>query len=162
MIRRVICLLLAVQLLLLQGLLGRTCTGSCGRTGEHANRPHIHLPQMGSASERPARPRCSCCQRRAAQCRAEQATRVAMEIRDRPNQADDPGDIVYLPASLVSGVARSHEQAQFDRALSDMVALAVDTPPVRPRDGPFVDPESLPSLRHEGRPLYLLNRTLLI
>ena len=162
MIRRVICLLLAVQLLLVQGLLGRACTGSCGRTGHAADRTHIHLPQMSSASARQARPRCSCCQRRAAQCRAEQATRVTTEIRDRPNQADDHGDIVYLPASLVTAVARPQGQAQLDHALDDMVASVADAPPARPRDGPLLDSESPQLPRHEGRPLYLLNRTLLI
>jgi hypothetical protein len=102
MTRRVLCLLLAVQLLLVQGLLSRACTGSCGKTSHAPGRPHLHLSQRIPAAGGQERPGCPCCQRRLDRCAEGHAGRAAPQVHEPPRPAEGHADVIYLPASVVS------------------------------------------------------------
>lgn len=162
MFRRAICLMLACQLLLMQGLLCRGCPLSGGQHG-HAARPHIHTRQLlptGQAGCEPQRSRCPCCQRRLAALEKGQA-RAVPQARAASQEKGEADDAVFLSCDP-QAVSGSRNQAEADGASLDLYVSFVPADLVR-----------LAAMRRQAAlpppwsgltspPLYLLNLTLLI
>jgi hypothetical protein len=142
MIRRVLCLLLAVQLLLVQGLLSRACFGQCGQAA-HATRPHVHPRQLRPTSDQEERPRCLCCQRRLEQSR--QTARVVPSVQNAPTSTDGTDDAVYLPGQFLS-VETGQKQKWANEVTEGVAVLPAFAPVSFCQDGPqsslLADPES--------------------
>lgn len=159
MTRRVLRLLLACQLLLVQGQLCGSCPASGGQPGHAAGQPHIHTSRFipGPASDEPMPNRCRCCQRR-----AEPTSQVAVaRARDGSPRPSSQGDAVYLPTALVADEAHRSQPRFADLPLgpSDFAVGAFVAAP--PECWPI---DTSPPAPPGGRPapIYLLNLALLI
>lgn len=110
MLRRAVCLLLACQLLLVQGLLCRSCPASAGQQAHAADRPHIHV-RAATPVPAPAEPGprgCPCCKHRAGGAEASRPAGPGCSAEDGAPRSDDLDGAVYLPASLVAAEAHRH------------------------------------------------------
>jgi hypothetical protein len=158
MIRRVLCLLLACQLLLVQGLLCRSCPASGAQPGHAADRPHIHVRSLIPApSAEPELKRCPCCQHRGD--RGAQPPASTMTSGARSGAGDT--EAVYLPASLVAEKAHRNQPRPADLLSGPAIFVpglwADDLLKRRPE--PALPP---PPGRARLAPIYLLTLALLI
>lgn len=163
MFRRAICLMLACQLLLMQGLLCRGCPLTGGQHGHAAARPHIHtrqlLPAAQTSTTQPSR--CPCCQRRQAALAKDHLARAVLQLRAASQEKDEGDDAFYLACDpqVVSG---SRHQPKTECASVNLPVSFLPADLVRLEEGRRL--AALPPPRSGLRPppLYLLNLTLLI
>lgn len=159
MIRRVLCLLLAIQLLLVQGLLSRACVGQCGQA-ERAGRPHVHVRQLCPPLVGQERPRCPCCQRKLEQ--SIQKAQAVESVCDASSGSGGPDDAVYLPPGHhLTAAGTCQKQTWADENVG--VAAAALTLPAAAScgDGP-PSLAAVPVSRPPDAPLYLLTLRLLV
>jgi hypothetical protein len=159
MIRRALCLLLACQLLLVQGLLCRSCPASGAQQGHAADRPHIHARSLIPApSAELELKRCPCCQRRPDRGAQPPASTMTNGAR---SGAGDTDDAVYLPASLVAEKAHRNQPRPADLLSGPAIFVAglwVGGLLER-RPEPALPPSPCPA---RLAPIYLLTLALLI
>lgn len=161
MIRRVLCLFLVAQLLLVQGLLCRTCTGSCGQTAHAADRPHIHLRQIvpGEPATEPQESRCSCSRCRSS--RPPEHVAKSPQVHSASQEKSNADDVIYLSGDPLAALA-ARNQVKAVGVCADMLAPVATAQVFRLEEEPHQ--AALPPLCLDPRscPLYLLNLALLI